>query len=154
MGRIINIFMYCEQTKKRYKAFFEEEQPEEWSCIKVEQCPVSFVEKMQSALKPKGGSPFASLLGSKSGNNSKGSGGGANFKGAFYMGAHKCPYCGNTGFVKCGECENFTCHKDGDSRFRCGSCSNQGTVSGYIDSASGNITERGGGNGGWNSTLK
>lgn len=38
-----------------------------------------------------------------------------------------CPYCGNTGFVHCGECGELTCY-DGEDWFTCAHCGNSGSV--------------------------
>ena len=37
-----------------------------------------------------------------------------------------CPYCGNTGWVRCGACGNLTCYNSG--RFTCSWCGNSGEV--------------------------
>ena len=45
---------------------------------------------------------------------------------------YKCPWCGNTDFVKCGRCGKITCHKTNTSEFSCVHCGNSGKVSGTI----------------------
>ena len=48
---------------------------------------------------------------------------------------YKCPYCGNTGFVRCG-CGNITCYS-GTGISVCEYCGDAGEVTAYIDSLSG-----------------
>lgn len=45
-----------------------------------------------------------------------------------------CPYCGNTGFVKCSRCGKYTCYSEG--RFTCEHCGHSGDVNGTIDEVS------------------
>lgn len=49
---------------------------------------------------------------------------------------YKCPYCGNTEFVRCGRCGKLTCYS-GEGEFVCDHCSNVGGVNGSIDSIEG-----------------
>ena len=46
---------------------------------------------------------------------------------------YKCPYCGNTAFVKCGKCGNITCLKGDAKNFKCAYCGNSGKITGYIE---------------------
>lgn len=50
---------------------------------------------------------------------------------------YRCPYCGNTDFVRCGKCKQLTCYS-GSGIFSCEYCGNSGEVSGTIDSLEGN----------------
>ena len=52
---------------------------------------------------------------------------------------YKCPYCGNTGFVRCGRCHKLTCYSDG-GKFTCDHCGNVGDVTGTIDTLEGDRT--------------
>lgn len=45
---------------------------------------------------------------------------------------YKCPWCGNTDFVKCGNCGKITCHDSNSESFSCAHCGNSGKVSGVI----------------------
>lgn len=46
---------------------------------------------------------------------------------------YKCPYCGNTVFVRCGSCGQMTCLRSGENYFKCAHCSNEGPLGdGYI----------------------
>lgn len=49
---------------------------------------------------------------------------------------YKCPHCGNTSFVKCGNCGKLTCYS-GNGNFTCDHCGNSGTVEGTIDNLEG-----------------
>ena len=49
---------------------------------------------------------------------------------------YKCPYCGNTEFVRCGKCKKLTCYS-GKGIFVCDHCGNKGEVNGTIDSLEG-----------------
>ena len=49
---------------------------------------------------------------------------------------YKCPYCGNRGFVRCGNCGKLTCY-DYSGHFACAHCNNRGTVSGQIKNMDG-----------------
>ena len=50
---------------------------------------------------------------------------------------YKCPYCGNTGYVRCGTCGKITCKPTNTKEFRCAHCGKSGVVSGYITNAKG-----------------
>lgn len=45
---------------------------------------------------------------------------------------YKCPYCGQLGIVRCGNCGKLTCY-DYSGSYNCAHCSSKGTVSGHID---------------------
>lgn len=45
---------------------------------------------------------------------------------------YKCPWCGNTDFVRCGRCGKITCHSVFDENFSCVHCGNAGKVNGVI----------------------
>ncbi len=49
---------------------------------------------------------------------------------------YKCPYCGNTDFVRCGRCHKLTCYSGG-GKFTCDHCGNVGDVTGTIDTLEG-----------------
>lgn len=49
---------------------------------------------------------------------------------------YRCPYCGNTVFVRCGKCGKLTCYP-GKGTFACDHCGNRGEVNGTIDSLEG-----------------
>lgn len=49
---------------------------------------------------------------------------------------YKCPYCGNTEFVRCGKCRKLTCYS-GRGTFHCEHCGHSGEVTGYIESLEG-----------------
>ena len=55
---------------------------------------------------------------------------------------YKCPWCGDTSFVRCGKCQNLTCY-DSSGTFTCAHCGRSGKVSGYIESIK--VTHSGGG---------
>ena len=136
MGRIIDVVIYCANSKNRYKAFFEEKQPGKWYGIGTEKLePLSFFKR------------FALKMGAKKGNNSSpyakvGVGGvTANVQGTFYLGNHKCPFCGNTNYVKCHVCREWTCNKNGATQFKCAVCGNSGKITGTINAASGNLSQ-------------
>lgn len=44
---------------------------------------------------------------------------------------YKCPHCGNTEFVFCGACGEYTCHPSDSehTHFKCAHCSHEGEVS-------------------------
>lgn len=46
---------------------------------------------------------------------------------------YKCPYCGNTDFVRCGSCRKLTCYS-GEGDFDCDHCGSRGEVTGHIES--------------------
>lgn len=48
-----------------------------------------------------------------------------------------CPYCGSDGFVRCGRCEELSCHDDTWEIFNCPRCGNSGPITGTIDNVSG-----------------
>lgn len=52
---------------------------------------------------------------------------------------YKCPYCGNTGFIRCGKCGGkFTCFSgEGDEAY-CDHCKETRKISGTIDNIEGN----------------
>lgn len=45
---------------------------------------------------------------------------------------YKCPWCGNTDFVRCGKCGKITCHDSRSDDFSCVHCGNSGKISGSI----------------------
>lgn len=45
---------------------------------------------------------------------------------------YKCPWCGNTDFVRCGACGKITCHDVNDENFSCVHCGRSGKVGGVI----------------------
>lgn len=45
---------------------------------------------------------------------------------------YKCPWCGNTGFVRCGNCGKITCCPGGSTSFTCAYCGNSGKITGTI----------------------
>jgi hypothetical protein len=48
-----------------------------------------------------------------------------------------CPYCRADGFVRCGRCQELSCHDDTWEIFNCPRCGNSGPVTGFIESVSG-----------------
>ena len=100
MGRVIDVVIYHTNSNNRYKAFFEERQPGKWYGVRTEKmAPTSFFERMSmksKAKKSKSNSPYAKLSVGSAVNKSSGK---ANVQGAFFIGSHQCPFCGNTNFV-------------------------------------------------------
>ncbi len=45
---------------------------------------------------------------------------------------YKCPWCGQTDFVKCGSCGKLTCHDENSEDFSCAHCGATGKISGTI----------------------
>lgn len=45
---------------------------------------------------------------------------------------YKCPWCGNTSYVRCGRCGKLTCYDDRTDTFTCGHCGNRGKITGTI----------------------
>ena len=45
---------------------------------------------------------------------------------------YKCPYCGNTGFVRHGTCGKLSCKKAGAKQFKCAYCNEYGEITGTI----------------------
>lgn len=142
MGRIIDVVIYCRNSKNRYKAFFEEKQPGKWYGMYTEKmAPPSFFERLSlknKVKKERSGSSFSKL---NFGSSITKENGKNEVKGTFFIGAHQCPFCGNTNFVKCNTCHEWTCNKNGDTYFKCAVCDNSGKISGKIDSASGNLAQ-------------
>ncbi len=135
MGRIIDVIMYCSTSKKRYKGYFEENEPETWFGVRVEPYQESFLDKVKAALSGGGTTPSRGAMSAERRQRQ------ASVTGIFNIGEHKCPYCGNESFVKCGSCGEWSCHKYEDNRFTCGSCNATGVIEGYIDSATGNMND-------------
>jgi predicted RNA-binding Zn-ribbon protein involved in translation (DUF1610 family) len=50
---------------------------------------------------------------------------------------YKCPWCGNTEIVKCGNCHEITCWEDNNLNFHCIRCGISDTISGHITSVKG-----------------
>lgn len=142
MARTIDVVIYCANSNNRYKAFFEEKQPGKWYGVRTEKmAPPSFFERMSmksKAKKSKSNSPYAKLSVGSAVNKSSGK---ANVQGAFFIGSHQCPFCGNTNFVKCHVCHEWTCNQNGATQFKCAVCDNSGKISGQIDAASGNLSQ-------------
>lgn len=59
--------------------------------------------------------------------------GSTKISGSFFQGEdfNGCPYCGNTGYVRCGQCHKLTCW-NGSEDFHCQWCGAEGKVSGTI----------------------
>ncbi len=133
MGRVINLVIYCQNGRGRYRAYFEEQQPKQWYGIRAEQMPdLSIFER---SLKNQNSKNFGDSLAVKypaAGNTSAEE----SYSGAFYSGCLKCPTCGNTGFVKCGRCGELTCWNEG--HFVCAACGNSGEVTGTISDVNAN----------------
>lgn len=51
---------------------------------------------------------------------------------------YKCPYCGNTGAVRCGACGKWTCKPSNTKEFTCAHCGNSGIVNGTVKYEEGN----------------
>ncbi len=48
---------------------------------------------------------------------------------------YKCPHCGNVNFVRCGKCQEITCHIGGGNKdFKCAHCGTEGKIGGHIES--------------------
>ena len=45
---------------------------------------------------------------------------------------YKCPWCGNTDFVKCGGCGKITCNPISSKEFSCAHCGRNGKITGTI----------------------
>jgi len=148
MNRFFETTIYCQDGAHRYKATFEEQNPEEWVGVKSE------------ALPPLRGSERAQLKDAKNGITREAKprfslgallGGKkqapvappvktpsmSDFKGAFYTGSLKCPSCGKTGFFSCNGCHNLVCH-DGSNKAYCPVCEVGINISGTIKNMSGN----------------
>ncbi len=151
MNRIIDVMFYCSKSPmsktNRYKTFFEEKQPQQWTAIRCEKvAPLSFFEKRSLKNDPTREdkkSTFSNSLASLFRTKPKEEVQQPESKqvtvdGAFYLGSHLCPYCEQTGFMKCGKCHSFSCIKEGEKNFTCVVCGNVGTLNGTIKSASGN----------------
>ena len=140
MGRIIDITIYCARGNNRYKAHFEEKQPLKWYGIRTEVLPpLSFFEKMSLRTRAKSNKNESYLPKFNASSSVNKSGVRANVQGTFYIGDHRCPHCGNTSYVKCHACSEWTCSPKGANQFTCAVCGNSGKISGTIDSASGNL---------------
>ena len=143
MGRYIDVVIYCANSNNRYKTYFEEQVSQKWYGVSVERMVPPTVqernniraEALKANEKP---SFFKKLLSSVS--SAKSNGSKNNVSGAFFIGKHQCPYCGNKNFVRCGKCREWTCSPNGATYFRCMICGNSGNISGQIDSASGNLS--------------
>lgn len=142
MFREINVVIYCANSNNRYHAYFEEKQPEKWYGSRTEKMtPPSFFERMSmksKAKKSKTSSPFAKLGGESMLNKSSNQ---TNVRGAFFIGSHQCPFCGNNNFVKCHVCHEWTCNPNGATQFTCAVCGNSGKITGQIDAASGSLSQ-------------
>lgn len=46
---------------------------------------------------------------------------------------YKCPHCGNTSYVRCGNCGKLTCLKADSNTFKCAHCSSNGKITGSIE---------------------
>lgn len=135
MGRVINLIIYCQNGKGRYRAYFEERVHGHWYGIRSEKMPdLSFFEKL--SLKNQHKKSSSGSLALKSFKVSNTSAGG-NFSGEFYSGSLRCPTCGNSNFVKCHRCGELTCW-NGKSNFVCAVCGNSGEVKGTISDVSAN----------------
>ncbi len=133
MGRIINLVIYCQNGKGRYKAYFEERVHGHWYGIRAEGMPnLSFFEKLslKNSHKKQSGS-YVGLKSFKIGSASTN----GNFTGQFYTWNLKCPSCGNNNFVKCNVCDELTCW-NGSSNFTCAVCGCSGEVKGTISDVS------------------
>ena len=51
---------------------------------------------------------------------------------------YKCPFCGNTGYVRCGTCGKISCKPNNDKKFHCASCGVSGEITGTIKDIKGN----------------
>jgi len=141
MRKKIDVVIHCSNSKNRYKECFEERQSGAWYGIGEEKlAPLSFFERL--ALKSNANrSKKTSFQFKKSSAFSPSSSNKANVRGVFYIGAHKCPYCGNGDFVKCNVCGEWTCSKEGATYFKCAICGNEGAISGQINAASGDLSQ-------------
>lgn len=144
MGRIVGIVMYCSKSNNRYKEYFEEKEPGKWYGVRSEKLPpLSFFERRALAKKhtKKEKVSLLSKVNFKTSFDSNSlSEGSSNIQGAFFIGKHQCPFCGNTSFVKCGTCKEFSCHKEGEPHFDCVICGHSGEIKGKISSASGDLS--------------
>ena len=144
MGRIIDVIIHCGRTNNRYKTYFEEKAPGNWYGIRTERIePLSFFERiaLKSRAKKSSQASFTKVSVGTAINKSTGQ---ANVYGEFFLGNHYCPYCNNGNYVRCGACQEWTCHAEGASQFTCAICGNSGTVRGTIKSATGNLSQGGG----------
>lgn len=138
MGQKMEVKMYCQTGKGAFIAVFEELKPEEWYSMEAKMLPPpppaqkpSFLQKIGLMKSPE---PVRSAPQKK-----------MQVKGAFFIGDMKCPFCGNTSFVKCGSCGELTCFPADGKYFKCIPCGNSGEVSGTISDMSGDMDN--GGNG-------
>lgn len=137
MGRIINLIIYCQNGKGRYRAYFEERVHGHWYGIRSEAMPnLSSFDKLslKNSHKKQSGSSVglkSFKIGSTSSNG--------NFTGQFYTGSLKCPSCGNSNFVKCSVCGELTCW-NGASKFTCAVWGHTGEVKGTISDVSADST--------------
>ena len=140
MSRTIDVVVHCANSPNRFKVVFEEKQPEEWYVIRIEKIssPSFFERKAKGDTGQNDKSLFAKLKGVfYSPQESKN----VSVKGTFYSNDFECPYCGNKDYVKCGNCQEWTCKNADSTHFKCAACENSGEVSGYIDSALGDLSQ-------------
>jgi predicted RNA-binding Zn-ribbon protein involved in translation (DUF1610 family) len=45
---------------------------------------------------------------------------------------YECPWCGNTDFVRCGQCGKITCNESGSESFVCAHCGIRGKIIGTL----------------------
>ena len=134
MGQKMETKMYCQSGKGAFIAVFEELSSEHWYAMEAKPLPEekpskpSFLQRLGMALSSKPTTTY---------NPPK-----RHVKGAFFIGDMRCPFCGNSSFIKCGSCGELTCFKEGGTHFKCIPCGNQGEVSGTISDMDGNVNER------------
>ena len=128
MPRQMNVMMYCchsVKQNKKYTAKFEEREAGKWSGISTEKIPEpTLFQRLGLTSKPQS-QPAAQM----------------DMKGIFYIGSHRCPYCGNDGFVRCNGCGSLSCKPSCADTFHCGGCGVDGKITGKIEKLSGSSTE-------------
>lgn len=119
MEKTINLTIYCSRVKGgKYRATFEEKQPNEWYGIKAERIP------------------HAGLFGRLAPREQNAS----TVNGVFYTGVLRCPDCGNANFVLCHKCQQLSCW-DGGQTFTCAVCGIVGNIKGRIETLSGDVEQ-------------
>ena len=146
MARKLDVTIYCANSRGRYLETFEEQEPNKWYGVAETRLPdVGLFEKRGNApakpeKKPGIFEMFKSKLTSAPEPKREPS---LSITGEIFLGTHKCPCCGNDGFVKCG-CGAMTCMPAESKKFKCAVCGVSGTIDHYMSDLSGDMNEGGG----------
>lgn len=145
MARRLDVTIYCANSRGRYLETFEEQEPDKWYGIAETRLPdVGLFEKRGAPQnKPERKPGIFEMFRSKPAPTpTPKSEPSLSITGEIYSGTHKCPCCGNEGFVKCG-CGALTCMPADSNRFKCAVCGSSGTIDHYISDLSGDMNEGG-----------